>query len=405
MTTDARHRASVPLLAVTLAGLVMLGPFSVDTYLPSFPAIAREFALTPVQLQQTLSAYLIAFAVMTLFHGALSDSFGRRPVILGCLVVYVFGSIGCTFAQSFPQLLFFRCMQGFCAGVGWVVGRAIVRESFPGHEAQRLLSLITMIFGLAPALAPLLGGWLQAAFDWRAVFAFLALYGALELALCWFALPETHPPEKRHPFAAGPLWATYRKLAGSPLLVLLCVAIAFNFAGFFLYVAAAPAVIYGLLGLTELHFPVLFVPGIAGVMVGAFLSHRMAGRVSRHRTVGIGYVLMFVAAAFNLGYHALYPAALPWTVIPYAAYAIGMALAAPSVQLLVLDLFPHNSGTASSLQGFTHAIFTSITAGLIASFLSGSGLALALGQAVLLALGCVCWAGYRRAESRIAAYD
>ena len=388
---------------MTLAGLVMLGPFSVDTYLPSFPAIQREFGVPPLELQQTLTAYLAAFAVMTLLHGALSDSFGRRPVILGCLAIFVLGSIGCTFAQSFPQLLFFRGVQGLSAGVGWVVGRAIVRESFPGHDAQRLLSLITMIFGLAPALAPVIGGWLQGAFGWRAVFTFLTLYGTLQLAVCWRALPETHPREKRQPFAAAPLFRTYLMLASSPRLRLLSLAVALNFCGFFLYVASAPAVIYGLLGLTELHFPVLFVPGIAGVMLGAFLSHRMAGRVSRQRTVQTGYLVMFGAVAFNVGYHALYPAALPWTVLPYAAYAVGMALAAPSVQLLVLDLFPQNSGTASSMQGFAHALFTAFTAALIAPLLSGSGLTLALGALGLLTLGCLSWATYRRLESRGAA--
>lgn len=395
-----RGKVSAPLLAVTLAGLVMLGPFSVDTYLPSFPAIQHEFAVTPLELQQTLTAYLIAFAVMTLFHGALSDSFGRRPVILACLAIHVLGSIGCTFAQSFPQLLFFRGAQGFSAGVGWVVGRAIVRESFPGHEAQRLLSRITMIFVLAPAAAPVIGGWLQGAFGWRAVFAFLALYGALQLAVCWRALPETHPREKRQPFAVVPLFWTYLRLAGSPRLALLSLAVAFNFAGFFLYVAAAPAVIYGLLGLTEHHFPVLFVPGVVGVMLGAFLSNRMAGRVSRQRTVRIGYFIMFGAAAFNVGYHALYPAALPWTVLPYAAYAVGMALAGPSVQLLALDLFPQNSGTASSLQGFTFALVTSFTAALVAPLLSGSGLTLALGALGSLTLGCLFWLTYRRLDAR-----
>ncbi len=389
-----RTPVSAPVLAVMLAGLVMLGPFSVDTYLPSFPAIGREFAVTPLQLQQTLSAYLVAFAMMTLFHGALSDSFGRRPVILACLAIHVLGSIGCTLAQSFPQLLLFRGVQGFSAGVGWVVGRAIVRESCPGHEAQRLLSLITMIFGLAPALAPVIGGWLQSAFGWRAVFAFLALYGALQLAVCWLALPETHPPEARQPFAPAPLLRTYRKLASSPSLGLLCVAIAFNFSGFFLYVAAAPAVIYGLLGLGENDFPVLFVPGVAGVMLGAFVSSRMAGRASRQRTVKIGYLVMFGAAAFNVGYHALYPAALPWTVLPYAGYAAGMALVAPSVQLLALDLFPKNSGTASSLQSFTHSILTAVTAGVIAPFLATSATALALGQLTLLAVGGLCWISY-----------
>jgi DHA1 family bicyclomycin/chloramphenicol resistance-like MFS transporter len=391
-----RGKVSAPLLAATLAGLVMLGPLSVDSYLPSFPAIQREFAVTSLEVQQTLTAYLIAFAVMTLFHGSLSDSFGRRPVILACLLVYVVGSIGCTFAQSFPQLLFFRGAQGFSAGVGWVVGRAIVRESFPGHDAQRLLSLITMIFGLAPALAPIIGGALQGAFGWRAVFAFLTLFGTLQLAVCWRALPETHPLEKRQPFAAVPLFRTYLRLASNPLLVLLCFAVAFNFAGFFLYVAAAPAVIYGLLGLTEHHFPVLFVPGVAGIMFGALLSHRMAGRVSRHVTVRTGFLVMFGAAAFNVGYHALYSPALPWTVLPYAAYAIGMALAAPSAQLLVLDLFPENSGTASSLQGFTHALLTAFTAALVAPLLSGSGLTLALGALGSLTLGYLCWIGFRR---------
>jgi DHA1 family bicyclomycin/chloramphenicol resistance-like MFS transporter len=393
-------KVSAPLLAATLAGLVMLGPFSVDSYLPSFPAIQREFAVTPLEVQQTLTAYLLAFAVMTLLHGALSDSFGRRPVILACLATYVLGSIGCTFAGSFHGLLLFRAVQGLSAGVGWVVGRAIVRESFPGHEAQRLLSLITMIFGLAPAAAPVIGGALQSAFGWRAVFAFLTLYGALQLAVCWRALPETHPREKRHPFAPAPLVRTYLRLASSPRLRVLSLAVALNFCGFFLYVAAAPTVIYRLLGLTEHHFPVLFVPGVLGVMLGAFLSSRMAGRRSRQRTVQLGYLAMFGAAAFNVAYHSLYPAALPWTVLPYAAYAAGMALAAPSVQLLVLDLFPGSSGTASSMQGFTHALFTAFTASLVAPLLSGSGLTLALASLGLLTLGCLCWMTYRRLEAR-----
>lgn len=392
-------KVSAPLLAVTLAGLVMLGPFSIDTYLPSFPAIQREFAVTPLEVQQTLSVYLVTFAVMTLFHGALSDSFGRRPVILVCLAIYALASVGCAAAQSFGQLLFFRGAQGFSAGAGWVVGRAIVRDSFTGHDAQRLLSLVTMIFGIAPAIAPVIGGWLQGAFGWRSVFVFLCLYGALQLVTCWRALPETHPREARQPFALAQLFRNYVKLAGSPRMVLLCVSIAFNFAGFFLYVASAPAIIYGLLGLTEHHFPVLFVPGIAGVMIGAFLSHRMAGRVSRQRTVRIGYLVMFGAAAFNVGYHALYPAALPWTVLPYAGYAVGMAFAAPSVQLMALDLFPQHRGTASSLQGFTHSLFTAITAGFVSPLISGSGLTLALAALVLLTVGCVCWMAYWRLES------
>jgi DHA1 family bicyclomycin/chloramphenicol resistance-like MFS transporter len=397
------QKVSAPALAATLAGLVMLGPFSIDTFLPSFPAIQSDFGVTTLELQQTLSVYLVTFAVMTLFHGALSDSFGRRPVILVCLALYVLASIGCSLAQSFGQLLFLRGAQGFSAGVGWVVGRAIVRDAFTGHDAQRLLSLITMIFGIAPAVAPVIGGLLQDAFGWRAVFVFLGLYGAAQLATCWLVLPETHPRAARQPFAAAPLMRNYLKLAGNPRMVLLCVSIAFNFSAFFLYVAAAPAVIYDLLGLTEHHFPVLFVPGIAGVMIGAFLSGRVAGRVTRERTVNIGILVMFGAAAFNVGYHALYPAALPWTVLPYLVYGVGMALAAPSVQLMALDLFPQHRGTASSVMGFIHSLFTAITAGLVVPLISGSGLTLALAAIALLILGSLCWMANRRIESRGAA--
>jgi DHA1 family bicyclomycin/chloramphenicol resistance-like MFS transporter len=392
-----KANVSAPALAITLAGLAMLGPFSIDTYLPSFPEIQREFAASPFELQQTLSVYIITFAVMTLFHGALSDSFGRRPVILVSLALYVLASIGCAFAGSFGQVLFFRAMQGLCAGVGWVVGRAIVRDAFNDHEAQRLLSLITMIFGIAPAVAPVIGGWLQGAFGWRSVFVFLSLYGVLQLALCWWRLPETHPKEARQPFAAGPLFRNYLRLAGDPLLVLLSVSIAFNFAGMFLYVASAPAIIYGLFDLDENGFPVLFVPAIAGIMVGAFLSGRMAGRVPRLLTVRIGFIVMFCAVAFNVGYHAFHPAALPWTVLAVMLYSVGMALAGPSVQLMVLDLHPRLRGTASSLQGFTHSLFTAIAAGLISPLVAHSGFTLAAAQAALLTGGCVCWILYLRA--------
>lgn len=384
-----------------LGGLAMIGPFSVDTYLPSFPAIGREFAVAPLQLQQTLSVYIIAFAVMMLFHGALSDSFGRRPVILGCLVTYTLGSIGCAAAQSFGELLLFRGMQGLAGGAGWVIGRAIVRDSFEGHHAQRVLALATMVFGIAPAVAPVIGGWLQGAFGWRSVFVFLVLYGGSMLAVCYFRLPETHPRSARQPFQLKPLSANYLKLAGNPLMVLLCLTAALNFAGYFLYVASAPVFIYDVLGLGEKDFPVLFAPMVAGMMVGAFLSGRLAGRLSPRRTVRAGFWLLFGASLLNIAYHALLPPALPWSVLPVVCYAVGTALAAPSIQLLVLDMFPANRGLASSLQGFVHGFFTALVAALIAPFLSGSALTLALGQLALLALGSLCWVFYRRRSSSL----
>ena len=383
-----------------LAALAMLGPFSVDTYLPSFPAIQAEFQVSQVRVQQTLSVYLLGFAVMMLFHGTLADSFGRRPVILVNLLLFVLASVGCAFAASFEQLLVFRGIQGLSAGAGIVVGRAIIRDTFEGHAAQRLLSLVTMIFGVAPAVAPVIGGWLQASLGWRSVFIFLALFSALLLIACQFRLPETLAPHARQPFALAPLTRNYWKLGRSLPLFLLSSAIALNFCGFFLYIVSAPAFIYDLLRLSETQFAWLFVPGIAGIMMGAFLSGRLAGRLTPRQTVKLGYTILFCAAAFNVIYSATGTPAVPWSVLPVMLYAVGMGLAMPSITLVVLDLFPANRGLCASLQGFEHALLSAIVAGLISPLISHSALALALGMVTLGALGWASWMAYLWLDGR-----
>ena len=224
----------MPALATLLAAQSMIGPFAIDTYLPSFPAIQADLRVSPAQMQQTLSVYLVVFAAMTLFHGTLSDSFGRRPVVLASLLVFVVASVGCALAPSFEQLLTFRGVQGLSSGAGIVVGRAIIRDSFEGHAAQRLMSLVTMIFGIAPAVAPVIGGWLQAVLGWRSVFVFLAVYSAALRAACCVRLPETLAAKDRQPFRLAPLARNYWTLGRSLPLFLLSSAIAFNFSGFFI---------------------------------------------------------------------------------------------------------------------------------------------------------------------------
>lgn len=387
---------TVTALALILAALAMIGPFTIDTYLPSFPFIGADLQATPAQMQQTLSLYLFTLAFMTLFHGTLSDSFGRRPVILASLAVYALTSIGCALATSLPQLLFWRAVQGLAAGAGIIVGRAIIRDSLEGHEAQRLMSLVTMIFGVAPAIAPVIGGWLQDLFGWRTIFWFLASYGVVLFFAAARRLPETHPLAARQPFQALPLLRNYRRLGSDPKLVLLCLTIAFNFSGFFLYVVSAPAVIYDLLGMTEKDFAWLFVPGISGVMFGAFLSGRLAERLSPRRTVFVAYLIMACAVVFNIAYCLVFPPTLPWTVLPVMVYTVGMALAMPSVSLIALDLFPKLRGMTSSLQGFAHSLFAGITAGVASPFLSHSALLLACGMGGAALLGGLAWLLYLR---------
>src|SRR5213595_1901660 len=176
--------------AALLAALATLGPFSIDAYLPAFAGIQVSLNATPLEIQQTLSAYLFAFGVMFLFHGALSDSFGRRPVILVAVALYTFASVWCAVAGSVQGLILGRVLQGLSVGAGMVVGRAMIRDLFGPEDAQRLMSLVTLFFGLAPAIAPIIGGWLFVGFGWRSIFWFLTAVGLLLVVVGWRFLPE-----------------------------------------------------------------------------------------------------------------------------------------------------------------------------------------------------------------------
>jgi DHA1 family bicyclomycin/chloramphenicol resistance-like MFS transporter len=335
-----RHHAPGPLAAL-LALLAMFGPFTIDAFFPAFNAVGRDLRASDWQMQQTISVYLWAYAFMSLFHGPLSDAYGRRRVILWGVIGYMLASIGCALSRSIEMLLAMRVLQGICTGAGLIVGRAMVRDLFHGPDAQRVMSLITVFFSIAPALAPVLGGLVYKAAGWHAVFWFLALYGALLWVLCVRVLPETHPPSARVPFRAGPLFQTYRTILADGRFVLLAIATGFNFGAFFLYIASAPAFVEKLLDLGALGYPWFFVPCIAGMMLGAGLSSRLAGRVAPRPTVKIGYTLMAVAMLLNLGYNFLFqPIAVPWAVLPIALYTFGNSLCFPTLSLKMLDRYP-----------------------------------------------------------------
>lgn len=399
--TEAAARLRAPaLLTVLLAGVATLGPFSVDTYLPAFPAIEAELGATPLQMQQTIAAYLVGFGVMMLFHGALSDALGRRPVILGGLALFVLASVGCALASSIETLLAMRVVQGVSAGGGIVVGRAIVRDAHAGDDAQRVLSHVMLIFGIAPALAPVLGGLLVTSFGWQSIFWFLAAFGVLLLVLCAARLPETHPPPARQRFGVMTLLRSYRSIAGHPRYVLLVLAVAFNFVGYFLYVVAAPVIVYTHLGLGATDFAWLLVPGTAGLMLGAWLSGRAAGRIPPLRAVGLGYAIMSCACLYNLALHALVPPGLPWSVLVHMFYAVGMALAMPSATLLALDYFPRARGAAASVQGCTQSLVCAAGAVLLVPLLGGAMLHLAYGMTAAMLAGALCWLAYLRLARR-----
>jgi MFS transporter, DHA1 family, multidrug resistance protein len=388
-------------LAFLLAGLAMFGPFCIDAIFPAFPAIARQFGATPLAMQQTISVYLLAYAALSLLIGAASDAWGRRAVILGGVGVFLLASAGCAVAQSMSALLAFRAVQGASAGVGLIVGRALIRDCFEGPAAQKLMSMISMIFGLAPALAPVVGAWIVKWGGWHALFWALTAFAVALLATCSVALPETHPRERRIALSPGSLFASYRQILSSPQFPPLALAITCNFGGLFIYIAGAPAFVLGILRLHQDQFYWLFVPAISGLVLGAMLAGRLAGRVSARKVLGAGYSIMASAALVGiLVAWLVVPSRVPWAVLPLALAAIGINLISPTLNLLVLDLFPLRRGAASSVQGFITLAFNALLAGLLAPWLADSALHLAIASAALFGGGLLAWRWYRAVAKR-----
>lgn len=375
-------------LIVLLAGLSMIGPFAIDTFFPAFPLMAKELSATPFQMQQTLSVYLAAYGLMALLHGALSDAIGRRPVIIGSLVVFTLASVGCTFARSFDELLAWRALQGLSAGPGVIVGRAIVRDCFEGTQAQRVMSGISMLFGIAPAIAPIVGGYLLA-FGWRASFVFLTLLTGVLLLACLRYLPESHPPSARVPLRIGSLASGYASILKSRKFVLLAFAAGFNFSAIFLYIASAPVFVFEHLGMNERQFAAFFVPTIGGMIFGSFLSGKLAGRADSAKVIAYAYLAMLAAGAINVAYTQMFELTWPMAVLPIMLVAAAVALSFPQLSIMLLDLFPERRGSASSLQMFLSLIVNALVAGMMAPWLQHNAAHLALGALALTASGAV----------------
>jgi DHA1 family bicyclomycin/chloramphenicol resistance-like MFS transporter len=378
-------------LALLLACLGMLGPFSIDTYLPAFAGIAKSIGATPTEMQQTLSAYLFGFAVMNLFHGALSDSFGRRPVVLWGIAAFTIASAGCALAQHIGELVFWRAVQGMSAGAGIVVSRAVIRDMFPPADAQRVMSQVTIYFGVAPAVAPMVGGFLFIHADWHAIFWFLTAVGVILWVANWKLLPETLHATQQQPFNVPHLLRGYWQLTSNPRFFMLALASGIPFNGMFLYVLSAPVFLGELLHLGPGQFFWFFTLTIAGIMAGSFLSGRLAGRIKPHHQIRHGFVIMLLISVINLVLNLVFEPHAWWALWPIAIFAFGWALMVPVVTLMVLDLAPDRRGMASSLQACVGSVANGLVAGVIAPLVMHSTVGLATASLLMMSIGVVAW--------------
>lgn len=402
MITRATIRENKHHLTIIAALLAMIGPFTIDAYLPSFPAIEADFGISRAMLSQSLAVYLVAFAVSTLFWGPLSDRIGRRLVILMSLFLYALASIGCALADSTDQFMLFRVLQGLAASGGFVASRAMIRDAHDTSSAQRALSQVTLLFAIAPAIAPVFGAWLHDHFGWRSVFWFLTIFGGLLLIMTVF-IEETLAHARRSSFHPVSVFKVYARTLSDWQFIALTLSLSCTFAGAFLYIAGAPSVIYDFLGLGADDFGLQFIPMVAGLMLGAYVSSRLAHRWPAKRIIHLGFSLIVVAVLINLLQVHLLETRVFTVIAPLVVYVFGLAILMPAMTILALDCFPDNRGSAASMQGFFQMLVNAVVASIAVPLLHTSNLHFVLGQMGFAFTAVLLWTLANRVEPTTAA--
>lgn len=361
-----RHDPASLSIGVLLTVLVALGPLSTDLYLPSLPDMERVLTTTVSRVQLTLSVFISGYAVAMLVYGPLSDRYGRRPVVIASLCLYGVASFACFLAPSIEALIAARFVQALGACGGPVIGRAIVRDIYGPDHAARVLSYMGSAMALAPAIAPILGGYLHVALGWRANFAVLMLFGFVALIYVWRMLVETNPHRDglalrpRHLVTNFALLLRHRAFMGYALTV------AFMFGGLFSWISGSSFALIQILGLKPQHFGFAFAVVVVGYVVGSLGSGRYSSRVGVARMVlaGTGLAVLASLVGAGLAWAGVETAAA--VVVPIAVFFAGCGMALPNGMAGAIGPFPHTAGVASALVGFMQ-----MTTGAVAGFMVG----------------------------------
>ncbi|MGV8848647.1 MAG: multidrug effflux MFS transporter [Propionibacteriaceae bacterium] len=390
MTTERRSTSSALTMGIIVA-LAMIGPFTIDAVFPAFEIMGAEFRVTSAHMQQVTSVYMLAFALMSLLHGPISDAVGRKPVMVIGMFAYAGASLVCMLAPDLTVLLIGRALQGFSAGAFQIVSRTVIRDLYKGPAAQKMMAQVALIFAVAPAAAPIIGGWVLGVGSWRTIFGGLVGLGVLLAVVVWVALPETHASEHRRPLQLRDVLHGVRiVLTDGPYLRLAFAGI-FGFAAQFIYIMGAPIIVLQLLGLGTQDFWVLFVPLVAGMMLGSYVNARAAHRIAPGPHVTRAMVALVLASLAGVAVAAYAGNRLPWVMIFPPVIAFAMSTSFPILQLAMLDRFPTRRGAAASGQAFTQLLFNSALSGLIVPLVATSMLSISIVSAAFAILGAAMW--------------
>ncbi|GAA4434616.1 multidrug effflux MFS transporter [Actinokineospora soli] len=390
-------------LALLLGGLSAFGPLSIDMYLPAFPEIEAALHTRQAQVQLTLTAFMVGLALGQAVFGPLSDAYGRRMPLLAGLTGYAAASLACAIAPSVFTLVGLRFAQGVSAAAGVVIARAAVRDIFTGPAMARFFSMLMLVSGLAPILAPLAGAQILRWTTWPGVFVVLAYFGVALLIASAICLRETLPPDKRRPFEVGRILRTYGRVATDRTFVAHATSIGFVTAAMFAYIAGSPFVLQNLHGLTPQAYSLVFGANAVGLMVFTQVNRIFLTWFSPRALLTVGLVLSVLAGAGVL-YAAVEKLGLPYLLPPMFLVVASLGMVLPNATALALADHGSRAGTASALLGLIQFLIGGLAAPLVGLGGSGSSVPMAVVIAGMSAAGLVSFALIRPTRRRPGRY-
>lgn len=376
--TQKQHLGFILLLAF----IASVGPFSIDTYLPSLPAIAQDFSVSSAFSAHSVSSFFIGLAIGQLISGPLSDRFGRKTILIIGFALFILATVACALAPTIEVLIFARVLQGLAASASPAAGRAIIRDLWSGDQAAKAMSYVAMAMAVAPLIAPLLGGVILGFADWRMIFWALCLFGALALLLIITFLPESHTADRRQGIKLTDYFLAYGAVLKNKQSWAYLLAGGLASSSMFAYITGSPSVYIEILGVEPKHFGFLFGINVIGLFLGNWLNSQLVERYGYHRLLALGTIISILGACFLLYLSYQQEHTICTMVIGLFITIAPVSFVSSNANVGILNLFPQNAGAASAVFGVAQFGFGGLASLLVGFLFTGTDLAMS--QTIML---------------------